>query len=83
MSSAGVEEATFADGRGQFLVRIKPTAWAVVAPRAGGWSLRRVAVPAGAVDVAPVLDIGKMTGELAGSGPTGRSDGPEMPAPPG
>jgi hypothetical protein len=65
VSSGGVEEATFADGRGQFLVRIKPTAWAVVAPRAGGWSLRRVAVPAGAVDVAPELDIGKMTGELA------------------
>jgi hypothetical protein len=65
VSSAGVEEATFADGRGRFLVRIKPTAWAVVAPGYDGSALRRVEVPAGAVDVAPVLDIGRMTGELA------------------
>jgi hypothetical protein len=65
VASVGVEKATFADAYGRFLVRIKPTVWAVVEARADRSSLRRVAVPARAVDVAPVLDIGRMTGQLA------------------
>ena len=59
-------QARFADAVGNFLLSWGPEAWGVVTQGPGGPAARPVAVPAGAVDVAPELDYGpRMTGELA------------------
>jgi len=55
----------FADAGGNFVVAWGPQEWGVITQGAGGPALRPITVPAGTVDVAPVLDIGRMTGELA------------------
>lgn len=54
----------FADAGGNFLVAWSPQDWGVVTQGPSGPVVRAVALPASAVDVAPVLDIGRMTGEL-------------------
>ena len=57
--------AEFADAVGNFLVAWGPLEWGVVTQGPAGPTIRALAVSAGAVDVSPVLDAGRMTGELA------------------
>lgn len=53
--------ALFADFEGAFLVRWSNQDWGVL-PRGG--ELRKAQVPAIAADVAPLLDLGRLTGDL-------------------
>ena len=52
------------DGAGRIFVRTADHRWAM-ASRDDGWLLRRVRTAAGAVDAAPLVDIGTMTGQVA------------------
>ncbi|GGM60281.1 hypothetical protein GCM10011608_51660 [Micromonospora sonchi] len=57
--------AKAADQRGGFLVSSGGRQWAMIALREGRPHLRKLTVPAAAVDVAPLLNFDRMTGEAA------------------
>ncbi|HEX2300262.1 MAG TPA: TIR domain-containing protein, partial [Pseudonocardiaceae bacterium] len=57
--------ATFADSHGTFLLTTGPRDWAFVTRDGAEPVMRTVTLPEITADVAPLLDIGLMTGELA------------------
>jgi hypothetical protein len=58
-------EARYANARGEFVIRVGSSHWATVRQGADGPVVHKMLLPNTAVDVAPVLDIDKITGELA------------------
>jgi hypothetical protein len=56
--------ASFADPHGGFLYTTGPGIWGVVSLADGVPNVETVQLPATAIDVAPLLDIGQMTGDL-------------------
>lgn len=63
--STAPASATFADSHGTFLVTTGPQAWGFITQDSGSPTMRTAMVPETAVDVAPLLDLGRITGELA------------------
>jgi MTH538 TIR-like domain (DUF1863) len=65
VTTEAVEEVEFADAQGRALLEVTGGRWAALEPGPTGHRLRDVAVPQAAVAVAPVLDFGRMTGDVA------------------
>jgi TIR domain len=65
VSAAPGSTMAYADTQGGFVARTGASEWGVVTVQDGVPAMQALTVPATAVAVAPVLDLGRVTGELA------------------
>jgi hypothetical protein len=65
LTSAPGAQVTSADGHGHFLARLNGSVWGFIEQQPAGSVLRSRTLPATVSDVAPLLNSGQMTGDLA------------------